>query len=196
MAAGLDVRDDTATGARPGARPAHLAHRLADALRGRRLLLVLDNCERLIEPVAELVDLLLRAAPGLRVLTTGQESLAIPGEALYALPPLELPVAGADPAQAGSGQLFVARAAAAPGFVLDEAGAPSVAVICRRLDGLPLALELAAARVRALGVPGVADRLDDRFRLLTVSGRDGPPAGRRCARRSTGAGSSSPSSSG
>ncbi|MFD0476451.1 hypothetical protein ACFQ0B_55675 [Nonomuraea thailandensis] len=63
MAAGLDVRDDTATGARPGARPAHLAHRLADALRGRRLLLVLDNCERLIEPVAELVDLLLRAAP-------------------------------------------------------------------------------------------------------------------------------------
>ncbi|MFG6200285.1 BTAD domain-containing putative transcriptional regulator [Nonomuraea sp. JJY05] len=175
VAAELDVRDDTATGARPGARPAHLAHRLADALRGRRLLLVLDNCEHLIEPVAELVDLLLRAAPGLRVLTTSQESLAIPGETLYAVPPLELPVPGADPAQAGSVQLFVARAAAAaPGFVLDEISAPAVAAICRRLDGLPLALELAAARVRTLGVRGVADRLDDRFHLLTVSGRGRP----------------------
>ncbi|WP_226900355.1 BTAD domain-containing putative transcriptional regulator [Nonomuraea phyllanthi] len=175
VAAELDVRDDTATGARPGARPARLAHRLADALRGRRLLLVLDNCEHLIEPVAELVDLLLRAAPGLRVLTTSQESLAIPGETLYAVSPLELPVPGADPAQAGSVQLFVARAAAAaPGFVLDEASAPAVAAICRRLDGLPLALELAAARVRALGVRGVADRLDDRFHLLTVSGRGRP----------------------
>ncbi|WP_338071300.1 BTAD domain-containing putative transcriptional regulator [Actinomadura bangladeshensis] len=175
VAAGLDVRDDTATGARPGARPAHLAHRLADALRGRRLLLVLDNCEHLIEPVAELVDLLLRSAPGLRVLATSQESLAIPGETLYAVPPLELPVPGADPAQAGSVQLFVARAAAAaPGFALDEANAPAVAAICRRLDGLPLALELAAARVRALGVRGVADRLDDRFHLLTVSGRGRP----------------------
>ncbi|MGP4105389.1 ATP-binding protein, partial [Nonomuraea sp. KM90] len=175
VAAELGVRDDTATGSRPGVRPAEPAHRLADALRGRRLLLVLDNCEHLTEPVAELVDLLLRTAPGLRVLATSQESLAIPGETLYAVPPLELPVPGADPARAGSVQLFVARAAAAaPGFVLDEASAPSVAAICRRLDGLPLALELAAARVRALGVRGVADRLDDRFHLLTVSGRGRP----------------------
>jgi predicted ATPase/DNA-binding SARP family transcriptional activator len=175
VAAELDVRDDTATGSPPGVRQADLAHRLADALRGRRLLLVLDNCEHMIEPVAELVDLLLRAAPNLRVLTTSQESLAIPGETLYAVAPLELPVPGADPAQAGSVQLFVARAAAAaPGFVLDEASAPSVAAICRRLDGLPLALELAAARVRALGVRSVADRLDDRFHLLTVSGRGRP----------------------
>ncbi|MFC7110951.1 AAA family ATPase [Nonomuraea rubra] len=79
VAAELDVRDDTATGSRPGVRPAALPHRLADALRGRRLLLVLDNCEHVVEPVAELVDLLLRAAPGLRVLATSQESLAIPG---------------------------------------------------------------------------------------------------------------------
>ncbi|WP_240777771.1 BTAD domain-containing putative transcriptional regulator [Nonomuraea basaltis] len=175
VAAELDVRDDTATGSRPGVRPADLAHRLADALRGRRMLLVLDNCEHVILAVAELVDLLLRAAPDLRVLTTSQESLAIPGETLYAVPPLELPVPGADPGQTGSVQLFVARAtAAAPGFVLDEESAPSVAAICRRLDGLPLALELAAARVRALGVRGVADRLDDRFHLLAVSGRGRP----------------------
>lgn len=175
VAAELDVRDDTATGSRPGVRPAGLAHRLADALRGRRLLLVLDNCEHVVEPVAELVDLLLRAAPDLRVLTTSQESLAIPGETLYAVAPLELPVPGADPGQAGSVQLFLSRAAAAaPGFVLDEVSAPSVAAICRRLDGLPLALELAAARVRALGVRGVADRLDDRFHLLAVSGRGRP----------------------
>ncbi|MGR6924281.1 BTAD domain-containing putative transcriptional regulator [[Actinomadura] parvosata] len=175
VAAELDVRDDTATGSRPGVRPIEPEHRLAGALRGRRLLLVLDNCEHVIEPVAELVDLLLRATPDLRVLTTSQESLAIPGETVYAVPPLELPVPGADPAQAGSVQLFVARAAAAaPGFVLDEVSAPSVAAICRRLDGLPLALELAAARVRTLGVHGVADRLDDRFHLLTVSGRGRP----------------------
>ncbi|MEU7837340.1 MULTISPECIES: BTAD domain-containing putative transcriptional regulator [unclassified Nonomuraea] len=175
VAAELDVRDETATGSRPGVRPAGLAHRLADALRGRRLLLVLDNCEHVVEPVADLVDLLLRAAPDLRVLTTSQESLAIPGETLYAVAPLELPVPGADPGQAGSVQLFVARAAAAaPGFVLDEMSAPAVAAICRRLDGLPLALELAAARVRALGVRGVADRLDDRFHLLAVSGRGRP----------------------
>ncbi|MFD0476068.1 ATP-binding protein [Nonomuraea thailandensis] len=175
VAAGLEVRDDTATGARPGVRPAGLAQRLADALRGRRLLLVLDNCEHVVGPVADLVDLLLRAAPGLRVLATSQESLAIPGETLYAVPPLALPVPGEDPARAASVRLFVARAAAtAPGFVLDEAGAPSVAAICRRLDGLPLALELAAARVRTLGVRGVADRLDDRFHLLTVSGRGRP----------------------
>ncbi|WP_327588642.1 winged helix-turn-helix domain-containing protein [Nonomuraea sp. NBC_00507] len=175
VAAELDVRDDTATGSRPGVRPAGLAHRLADALRGRRLLLVLDNCEHVVEPVAELVDLLLRAAPDLRVLTTSQEPLALPGETLYVVPPLELPAPGADPALAASVRLFVARAAAAaPGFVLDEVSAPSVAAICRRLDGLPLALELAAARVRALGVRGVADRLDDRFHLLTVSGRGRP----------------------
>ncbi|MEV5554782.1 BTAD domain-containing putative transcriptional regulator [Nonomuraea wenchangensis] len=175
VAAELDVRDDTATGSRPGVRPAGLARRLADALRGRRLLLVLDNCEHVVEPVAELVGLLLRAAPDLRVLTTSQEPLALAGETLYVVPPLGLPVPGADPAQAASVQLFVARAAAgAPGFVLDEVSAPSVAAICRRLDGLPLALELAAARVRALGVRGVADRLDDRFHLLTVSGRGRP----------------------
>ncbi|WP_207935837.1 tetratricopeptide repeat protein [Actinomadura sp. KC216] len=175
VAAALGVRDDTATGSHPGVRPTGLAHRLAGSLRGRRLLLVLDNCEHVAGPVAELVDVLLRAAPDLRVLATSREPLALAGETLYAVSPLELPDPGSDPRLASSVQLFVARAAAAaPGFVLDADSAPFVAAICRRLDGLPLALELAAARVRALGVRGVADRLDDRFHLLTVSGRGRP----------------------
>jgi predicted ATPase len=182
VAAVLDVRDDTATGSHPGVPREDLAHRLAHALRDRRMLLVLDNCEHVIEDVAELADRLLRAAPGLSVMTTSQESLAIPGEVLYPVPPLQLPAPGTAPERAASVQLFAARAAAvAPGFVLDETTAPAVAAICRRLDGLPLALELAAARVRSLGVQGVADRLDDRFHLLAVSGR-GRPARQRTLR--------------
>lgn len=169
VAAELGVRDEGA-GSRPGVPPADLAHRLADALRGRELLLVLDNCEHLIEQVAELVNLLLRTAPGLRVLTTGREPLAIPGEALYTVPPLGLPDAV---------RLFTARAA--PGFTPDAESMPWVEAICVRLDGLPLALELAAARVRALGVRGVAERLDDRFRLLATGGR-GLPARQRTLR--------------
>ncbi|MFI6818190.1 BTAD domain-containing putative transcriptional regulator [Nonomuraea sp. NPDC050328] len=186
ITAELCVRDEPATGARPGVRPAELAHRLADALSGQRLLLVLDNCEHLVEPVAELVASVLGAAPGVRVLATSQESLALPGETLYAVAPLGLPSPGAagpdELGQAAAVRLFVARAsAAAPGFVLDAESAPWVAAICARLDGLPLALELAAARVRALGVRGVAERLDDRFRLLAATGR-GRPARQRTLR--------------
>ncbi len=165
VAAALGVRDETASG--PGAPTADLPHRLADALRGQELLLVLDNCEHLVEEVAELVSLLLRTASGLRVLATSQESLAIPGEALYVVPPL---------APADAVRLFVSRAA--PGLTLDAESRPWVESICARLDGLPLALELAAARVRALGVRGVAERLDDRFRLLAAAGR-GLPARQR-----------------
>lgn len=161
VAAALGIRDEQ--GARTGVPPADLPHRLADALRGRELLLVLDNCEHVVEQVAELVDLLLRTAPGLRVLATSQESLAIPGEALYPVPPLDLPAAV---------RLFTARAA--PGRALDAESTPWVEAICRRLDGLPLALELAAARVRVLGVRGVAERLDDRFRLLATAHRGRP----------------------
>ncbi|MFI6505999.1 BTAD domain-containing putative transcriptional regulator [Streptosporangium sp. NPDC050855] len=155
--------------------------RLAGTLRPRRLLLVLDNCEHLVEPVAELVELLLRAAPDLRVLATSQEPLAVTGETVWNVPPLETPGAGAagDPAsleRLGSVRLFVARARAADrGFVLDAATAPAVATLCRRLDGIPLALELAATRVRSLGVAGLAERLDDRFRLLATGHRGAPP---------------------
>src|SRR5581483_4155427 len=168
-----------AVGIRDDASPDPLAARLAEALRSRQLLLVLDGCEHLIEPVAALAGRLLRAAPGLRILATSTEPLAIDGEQLWEVPPLGLPGPddnGAGPVgQAGAVQLFVARVAAAvPGFALDAGNARVVAAICRRLDGLPLALELAAARVRALGVHALADRLDDRFRLLTTGKRDAP----------------------
>ncbi|MFF0727998.1 BTAD domain-containing putative transcriptional regulator [Streptomyces sp. NPDC004134] len=176
-------------------RPTHDV--LADAVRAKRLLLVLDNCEHLVEAVAPLAARLLRAAPGLRILATSQEQLAIAGETLYAVPPLDLPHPGTPPAhttaagtptpsaapaaeclhESSAVRLFLARAAAAaPGFRLDPGNAAAVAAICRRLDGIPLALELAATRVRALGVHHLAERLDDRFRVLAAAGtrRDAP----------------------
>ncbi|MFC5749614.1 BTAD domain-containing putative transcriptional regulator [Actinomadura rugatobispora] len=152
----LGLRDDSL--------PGDPVERLAEALRGRRMLLVLDNCEHVIGPAAELAVRLLASAPGLRVLATGREPLGIEGERLLAVPPLE---------HAGAVELFTARAAAAaPGFTVDDPAA--VAMICRRLDGIPLALELAATRVRALGVRELAGRLDDRFRVLSSGRRDAP----------------------
>ena len=147
-----------AVGLSDSASPVPLADRLAGALGSRQLLLVLDNCEHLIGPVAALAGRLLRAGPGVRILATSQEPLAIGGEQRWEVPPLGLPGSGDGEAeliaQAGAVQLFVARAAAAvPGFTLDAGNARAVASICRRLDGIPLALELAAARVRALGAP-------------------------------------------
>ncbi|WP_219461787.1 BTAD domain-containing putative transcriptional regulator [Nonomuraea rhizosphaerae] len=184
VAAALDIREDSGG--------TSLIDRLAGALRTRRSLLVLDNCEHVIEQVAELTERLLRAAPGLRVLATSREPLAVAGEALWSVPPLDVPAADVPddvPVEGPAGQetvervarssavrLFVARAAAsARGFTLDAGNAPAVAQLCRRLDGIPLALELAATRVRALGVHGVVSRLDDRFRLL-ASGQRGAPA--------------------
>ncbi|GHG64431.1 BTAD domain-containing putative transcriptional regulator [Streptomyces griseocarneus] len=170
VAGTLGIRDD---GAPPG-RPAPLAtDRLAAALRDRRTLLILDNCEQAVEAVADLADRLLRAAPGLRLLATSQEPLGVAAEVVR---PVE-PLAGDDAVR-----LFAARAAAAdPGFALDASTRDAVEVICRRLDGLPLALELAATRVRALGVRQLADRLDDRFRVLSGS-RRGAPARQRTLR--------------
>ncbi|MEU8380291.1 BTAD domain-containing putative transcriptional regulator [Streptosporangium sp. NPDC048865] len=171
----LDVQD-----AAGGAGPVTAADRLTEALRPRRLLLVLDNCEHVVEPVAELAGSLLRAAPGLRILATSQEPLALPGEVVWSVPPLEVPgrISGDLPEleRTGSVRLFVARAsAAAREFVLDADTAPAVAALCRRLDGIPLALELAATRVPALGVHGLVARLDDRFRLLNTGHRGVPP---------------------
>ncbi|MEU7000423.1 BTAD domain-containing putative transcriptional regulator [Nonomuraea sp. NPDC046570] len=172
----LDVQDAGSAGEQVTS-----ADRLTGALRGRELLLVLDNCEHVVEQVAELVDPLLRAAPGLRVLATSQEPLALPGEVVWSVPPLEVPGrdAGADLealGQSSAVRLFVARAsAAARSFTLDEETGPAIAVLCRRLDGIPLALELAATRVRALGVHGLVTRLDDRFRLLATGHRGAPP---------------------
>ncbi|HEY9366950.1 AfsR/SARP family transcriptional regulator [Streptomyces sp.] len=167
VATALELRDDRAWGLRPeGDRPLGTAERLADVLRARRMLLVLDNCEHVVDEAAGLAELLLRTAPGLVVLTTSQEPLALAGETLWAVEPL-----GPD----GAVELFAARAAAsAPGFALDAATEPAVRAICRRLDGIPLALELAATRVRALGVQGLLQRLDDRFRLLDAGLRGAP----------------------
>ncbi|MEV0723732.1 BTAD domain-containing putative transcriptional regulator [Micromonospora purpureochromogenes] len=153
--------------------------RLSAVLRHRRLLLVLDNCEHVIEPVAALVARLLRDAPGVTVLATSREPLGLTGELLWEVPPLAVPEHDRDldaVRRSAAARLFAARAAAQHrGFHLDERTAPAVAQLCRRLDGLPLALELAATRVRALGVQGVVDRLDDRFKLLATAQRDMPP---------------------
>ncbi|MHA4947254.1 BTAD domain-containing putative transcriptional regulator [Micromonospora sp. SD19] len=154
------------------------ADRVVTALRHRQLLLVLDNCEHVIEPVAELVARLLRHVPGVSVLATSREPLGLTGEQLWEVPPLPVPHDGDldTVRRSAAARLFAARAAAQQrGFRLDGQSAAAVAQLCRRLDGLPLALELAATRVRALGVRGVVDRLDDRFRLLTTAQRDVPP---------------------
>ncbi|MEU6040918.1 BTAD domain-containing putative transcriptional regulator [Actinomadura sp. NPDC047616] len=169
--AALDIRDSPGQGT--------AADRLAGALRARRMLLVLDNCEHVVEQAAELADRLLRAAPGLRILATSREPLAVAGEVVWSVPPLNVPGRDADVrevARCEAVRLFTARAsAAARGFALDERNAAAVAVLCRRLDGIPLALELAATRVRALGVHGLVARLDDRFRLLATGHRGAPP---------------------
>ncbi|MFC5285814.1 BTAD domain-containing putative transcriptional regulator [Actinokineospora guangxiensis] len=141
---------------------------LAAAVAERRALLVLDNCEHLIGPVADLAADLLRAAPGLRVLATSREPLGVAGEVLWEVPPLEVPAEGADIERCSAVRLFAARAAAAArGFTVDAGNRDAVARLCARLDGIPLAIELAATRVRTLGVHGLVERLDDRFTLLT-----------------------------
>jgi len=168
VAAALGVRD------LPGV-PA--AEAVARALARRQLLLVLDNCEHVIGAAAELCAGLLAAAGDLTILATSREPLAVAGEARYRLAPLALPdladLAGAARAEAVA--LFTDRARSADArFVLDEQTGPAVARVVRRLDGMPLAIELAAARVEALGVTGLLDRLDDRFDLLVSGDRLAP----------------------
>ncbi len=153
--------------------------RLLDVLAEHEAVLVLDNCEHLIGPVAELVDELLGRCPGVRVLATSREPLAIGGESLAPVPPLGLPEPGASAAAAiahPAVRLFADRAAAVrPGFAVDDANVAATVEVCRRLDGLPLAIELAAARLRSLSVDELAARLDDRFRLLTGGSRTALP---------------------
>jgi predicted ATPase/DNA-binding SARP family transcriptional activator len=150
-------------------------------LRGRPFLLVLDNCEHLVDECARLVERLLRACPDLRVLATSREALGISGERSWLVPALSLPVEAPEPTPeevlgAESVQLFVARARdVLPDFELTAANARSVSQICRRLDGLPLAIELAAARARVLTPEQIAERLQDRFGLLTSTVRSALP---------------------
>jgi DNA-binding SARP family transcriptional activator len=153
---------------------------LVGYLRDKRALLVLDNCEHLVDACAPLVVTLLRACPRLRVLATSREPLRIDGETIYRVPPLSLPPAdrsaGDDLLRFDAVRLFVERArAVAPTFAITPPSRRPVVEVCRRLDGMPLALELAAARLGLLSIHQIAERLDDCFRLLTAGNRAGLP---------------------
>ena len=152
---------------------------LVDRLGGRESLLLVDNCEHLVDAVARLLAALLPRCPGLRVLATSREPLAIDGEALVPLGPLPLPDAedGLDGVRrSASVRLFAERAAAVrPGFAVDENTRDDVVRLVRGLDGMPLALELAAARLRTLSPAELAAGLSDRFRLLATGSRAAPP---------------------
>jgi predicted ATPase/DNA-binding CsgD family transcriptional regulator len=154
---------------------------LRSYVKNRRLLLVLDNCEHLLEACSRLVEALLRASPGLKILTTSREALEVGGEASYRVPELSMPDLRQLPALEEIARyeavcLFADRAALALlSFQLTAQNAPSVVQICRRLDGIPLAIELAAARTSTLSVEQIAARLNDRFRLLTGGSRTALP---------------------
>jgi len=177
VAAVLGVRPPPGAGA-----DAVPADTLATALGTRRLLLVLDNCEQVVDRCAALADHLLRRCPGLAVLATSREALGVEGEVVWPVGGLSHPPArdaAADPAALcayDAVRLFVDRAGAVqPGFALTPRNAPAVAAVATRLDGLPLALELAAANVATLGVEALAARLDDAFAVLTRGRRTALP---------------------
>ena len=155
-----------------------LAQTLAEALRSRHMLLILDTCEHQVSDCATLVQLLLARCPWLRIIATSREPLRVRGETVWRVPPLDLPPDGAlgtELAAHEAVRLFAARAAGArPGFTLTQDNTASVARLCRTLDGIPLGIELSAARVRALSVEQIADRLRDRFQLLNSGDRTAP----------------------
>ena len=170
VAATLGVRDE----------PGDAVAAVLAAVRHRRLLLVLDNCEHLLDACARLADALLRDARGVRVLATSRAPLGVAGETVWRVAPLVPPAAGESRPVALAGneavRLFVERARAArPGFALRPENARAVADVCRRLDGIPLALELAAARLRVLPVGDLLARLDDRFGVLVGGSRTALP---------------------
>ena len=152
---------------------------LSDYLKLKKILLVLDNCEHLIDASAELCDTLLRACPHVRILASSREALRIDGESVYRVPPLSLPSPqdGLSAIEASEAvKLFIERAtAASPEFEITENNAPAVAQICEHLDGIALAIELAASRTQMLSVEQIAAHLDDRFRLLRREGRTALP---------------------
>jgi non-specific serine/threonine protein kinase len=154
-----------------------LAVTLAGHVGDRSLLLVLDNCEHLIAACAHLVETLLRGCPNLRVLATSLQPLRVPGEVVWRIAPLSLPGRRHDPNRRAAGgseavRLFEDRARLVrPGFEVEPANADAVAHVCRRLEGIPLAIELAAALMEAMSVQDVLSRLDARFRLLSAEGR-------------------------
>jgi predicted ATPase len=166
-------------GPRGGSSPVPPRERVVEAIADKQLLLVMDNCEHLVAPAAALIDVLLARCPRLRVLATSREPLGITGEVLHPVGPLAMPAGEVTPAEASrfpAVRLFVDRGAAArPGFGVDRRTVRPVLDICRALDGIPLAIELAAARLRALSPEQIAARLDDRFRLLAGGSRAAMP---------------------
>jgi predicted ATPase/class 3 adenylate cyclase len=158
-----------------------LTQTVVDHLQSKHLLLLMDNCEHLLEACAKMFDTLLRGCPGVRVLATSRQGLGLTGEQLYRVPSLQLPDAEKLPSPEQLGQfeavrLLVDRACLGlPTFTISHKNAAAVAAVCHRLDGIPLAIELAAARVKALPVEQIASRLDDRFRLLTGGNRTALP---------------------
>jgi predicted ATPase len=169
------ILDGLRMAARPGQSPLDT---LVTGLASQQALIVLDNCEHLIGGSAKVADAILRYCPEIRLLATSREPLGIAGETIYRVPSMSLPdedgdTGGVDPYGSDAVALFAERAAAqGVGFVLDRASAPLVGQICRRLDGMPLAIELAASRLRALSLADLNDRLDQRFRLLTGGSRN------------------------
>jgi predicted ATPase/DNA-binding SARP family transcriptional activator len=160
----------------PGARAGDPVETLTTELGDRRALLVLDNCEHLVDACARLADRILAACPGVRIVATSREPLGIGGEFLHPVGPLATPQEDAEAAGYPAVRLFADRAAAArPGFVVTADNAGAVAEICRRLDGLPLAIEMACTRLRSMPLAEVAARLSDRFRLLTGGHRTALP---------------------
>lgn len=174
------VPEAVASGLADGAGANTATARLTALLREHRLLFVLDNCEHVVEPVAQLVNALVAACPRVVVLVTSREGLFLQGEHIFRLTPLPFPAEPAriDAALAASYSavaMFVERAAALTGFVLDDTNAPAVASICARLDGIPLAIEMAVPRLKVLSPVQLAERLDERFRLLGAPGRETIP---------------------
>src|SRR5688572_11215201 len=156
-----------------------LANLVLDYLRAKQILLILDNCEHLVEASAQLADQLLHSCSQLKIIASSREALGIPGEAVFRVPSLKLPDQSSSAEslmECEAARLFIERATKAePRFQLTDHNAFSIAQICRRLDGIPLAIELAAARVKLLTPEQIAERLDDRFKLLTGGSRTALP---------------------
>lgn len=158
-----------------------LTDTLADVLRDRELLLVLDNCEHLVEATARMLDVLLDSCPDLRVLATSREALGVEGEATWVVPPLSVPIPQRSATAAmlegsESARLFLARARSRyPSFKISPENAQAVAEICRKLEGIPLAIEMAAARIGVLSVEEISERLGDALGFLTGGGRTRTP---------------------
>ena len=166
----LELADAIGVRARGEALPA-----LTSALAGKKALIVLDNCEHVVVGAAGLARSLLESGPGLKVMATSREPLRVPGEALYEVPPMPFPEDGGDDVGAFDAvRLFEERAAHAGSSSTLDTRRRAVAHICRRLDGIPLAIELAAARVGSMTPEQIADHLDDRFRILIRGSSGGP----------------------